>query len=62
MGFFSQAFGLNGGNGGGQDRPADLPPERSRKVPKTEKEAIKKHLEEQEEEMGKDEPRDGKLW
>lgn len=50
MGSFWQALGLSSGsgNGGGQDRPADLPPERSRKVPKTEKEAIRKHVEEQE--------------
>lgn len=49
MGFLSQALGL--GNGGGDDRPADLPPERSRKVPKSEKEAIRKHVEEQEQQQ-----------
>ena len=62
MGFFSQAFGLSGGNGGGDDRPADLPRPRKRHIPKTEKEALKEHLKEQEEALNKDEPRDGKLW
>jgi hypothetical protein len=65
MGLFSQAFGLSGGgNGGGADRPADLPPPRERRPGKQEKEAIKRHYEEQEQEQNDnpEPPRDGRLW
>lgn len=60
MGFFSQAFGL--GNGGDQESDSHVPPSRWEKPDKAEKERIRKHVEEQEDELGKDEPRDGKLW
>lgn len=60
MGFLSQAFGL--GDGGDQESDKHVPPTRRQPPDKDEKERIRKHYEEQEEELGKDEPRDGKIF